>query len=470
MRKLISLACLTQAILSSLAAPAQESEFKGSFFTFTYSNRFEAQPDLDDFNVLHLTPASGQSVPWVKIYERLAPASMPLRRILAGLIVQMHGGRKPKLISSSDDSAIVDWNQGSLAMTSLILAKHQAGQVVILMITTTQAEWGTQADMIKGMLGNLNVAGQIMAWMGDGSPPVSKGPARKEAVRGDHKFQVFRDLAYEEFAESKLDLYVPEGIKNFPVVVWMHGGGLNQGDKGKGSNLAIASFLASMGLGVASLNYRLSPPVKFPVFNQDVAAGFAWVRTNVAEYGGDPDKLFVMGASAGGYLAASLTLNKEYLAVHNLSPGEHISATILISGLYDVHNLASSGQRLATQFGTSEEVIVTASPITYASKDAPPILFLFADQDGPGRAEMTHALAKALQEKGHKIHPVHEIPDRTHTSMGSRFAEPGDPVSALCLEFLNRFLGIDPITQEVGHAGEPDHETLLATIISAAHS
>ena len=130
-----------------------------------------------------------------------------------------------------------------------------------------------------------------------------------------------RDVDYiagTDYAEDrdKLDVFMPEGAAGAPVVVFFHGGALQQGDKSYGEVL-VRRFVPE-GVGVVSANYRLSPGVMHPAHIQDAAAAFAWVVKNIAGYGGDPERVYVSGHSAGAYLATLMALDPAHLASHGL--------------------------------------------------------------------------------------------------------------------------------------------------------
>ncbi|MDF2932297.1 MAG: alpha/beta hydrolase [Chryseobacterium sp.] len=104
-----------------------------------------------------------------------------------------------------------------------------------------------------------------------------------------------------------LDIYVPKNIKNFPTIIWFHGGGLTGGQKD------IPEELKNKGVAVIGVNYRLSPKVNAPKYIEDAAAATAWVFKNIKKYGGSEKLIFITGHSAGGYLAIMVGLDKSYL-------------------------------------------------------------------------------------------------------------------------------------------------------------
>ena len=176
--------------------------------------------------------------------------------------------------------------------------------------------------------------------------------------------RVVRDVPYLQGAnyaddKDKLDLYLPEGRPNAPVIVSYYGNQLMGGDKSE--DAYIGRRFASAGFVTAVVNYRLSPGVSHPAHVQDAAASFAWVKRHIAEYGGDPDRVFVIGYSAGGYLAALLSTDPRYLAAHKLSPRD-IRGTVPVSAFYWVERPGVAPDRDKSVWGTDRNVWVDASP------------------------------------------------------------------------------------------------------------
>ena len=106
-----------------------------------------------------------------------------------------------------------------------------------------------------------------------------------------------------------LDVYYPSNLKNFPTIVWFHGGGLTGGEK------EIPAALKEKGFCVVGVNYRLYPKVKSPKYLEDAAAAVAWVFNNIRDFGGDTSLIFVSGYSAGGYLTNMIGLDKRWLKI-----------------------------------------------------------------------------------------------------------------------------------------------------------
>src|SRR5207237_6481418 len=135
---------------------------------------------------------------------------------------------------------------------------------------------------------------------------------------------------------NRLDLYLPKGKKDFPVVFLVHGGAWMLGDnRCCGLYSSVGEFLASQGIGVVLPNYRLSPAVKHPEHVKDVARAFAWARAHIADHGGRPDRLFVAGHSAGGHLVALLATDETYLRAEGLQAAD-VRGVVAFSGVYRI--------------------------------------------------------------------------------------------------------------------------------------
>jgi acetyl esterase/lipase len=252
--------------------------------------------------------------------------------------------------------------------------------------------------------------------------------------------RVVRDVAYLQGAgyadnKDKLDLYLPEGRSNAPVIVSYYGNQLMGGDKDE--DAYIGRRFASAGFVTAVANYRLSPGVSHPTHVQDAAASFAWVKRHVAEYGGNPDRIFVIGYSAGGYLAALLSTDRRYLAAHNLSPRD-IRGTVPVSAFYWVERRGVAPDRDKSVWGTSRDAWIDASPAHHLQADAPPMLILYADRDEDWRRQQNVEVAAAMRATGHANVEIAMIGDRTHSTIWERVGNEDDETAERIIRFVSR--------------------------------
>jgi acetyl esterase/lipase len=262
------------------------------------------------------------------------------------------------------------------------------------------------------------------------------------AIAGAETFavRVVRNLRYLEraqYADGKdtLDLYVPEGRRNAPVIVWYYGNLLMGGDKSEEES--IGRRFAAAGLLTAVVNYRLSPDVSHPAHVQDAAASFAWVKGHIAEYGGDASRVYASGYSAGGYLVALLATDARYLAAHKLSPRD-ISGVVPVSAFYWVERRGVAPDRDMSVWGTDRAVWIDASPAHHLSGDAPPMLILYADRDEDWRRDQNVEAAAAMKEAGHTRVEMAMIRDRNHATIRSRLGSEGDDTAEQIIRFVSR--------------------------------
>jgi acetyl esterase/lipase len=283
----------------------------------------------------------------------------------------------------------------------------------------------------RGMLGGL-AAVALLALVSPAAPAGAAGADGFAIV--EH-----RDIDYvpgKDYAEDKdkLDVFMPEGVPNAPVVVYFHGGALQAGTKAIGEGLA--RQLARRGIGLVTANYRLSPAVMHPAHMEDATAAFAWTKKHIASYGGDPGRVFLSGHSAGAYLAALMAVDPSYLEAHGLGLSD-VRGVIPISPFLYVEDPDVAPRRPKTVWGTNPEVWLQASVTPYVGDGKPPMLLIYADGDDAWRREQNQRLAAELAAKGAKAAAV-EIADRTHGSVNSKMADDGDPGMLQMARFVER--------------------------------
>ena len=195
--------------------------------------------------------------------------------------------------------------------------------------------------------------------------------------------------------QCRLNFYRPEGVKDFPTVVYFHGGGLTGGSR------AIPKELTDRGWGVVGVGYRLSPHVTHPVYIEDAAAAVAWAFKNVESHGGDPDKIFVTGISAGGYLTAMIGLDKSYLAKHDID-ANRIAALIPVTGQMMTHYTVRKEQGVPNS--EVRPTIDKFAPLYHIRADAPPTLCITGgwEVDMRMRAEENLYFVSMMKLVGHR--------------------------------------------------------------------
>ena len=247
--------------------------------------------------------------------------------------------------------------------------------------------------------------------------PATSAPARTVPVLPEG-VRALRDLAYVEngHAQQKLDLYLPAQPKG-PMLVWIHGGGWRGGTKNNPPGLA----MLKEGVTVASVEYRFSQHAIFPAQIEDCKAAIRWLRAHATEYGYDPKKIAVWGASAGGHLVALLGVTgqvRDFDVGANLDRSSAVQCVIDWFGPadfpgYDEKLPTPMVQRenpdsvIAQLFGgpvsQKLELAKRASPVTWATKDAAPILILQGTNDPLVPLDQSQRLADKYKAVGAEV-------------------------------------------------------------------
>ena len=198
--------------------------------------------------------------------------------------------------------------------------------------------------------------------------------------------------------ELAMDVYYPTSGGPWPGVVFVHGGGWTEGDKAPLPMVPTAS-----GYLVVSLNYRMYPAYRFPAMIEDVKFAIRFLRAHAAGYNLDPERIAVIGHSAGGHLAALAGLVDEH-AGWDVGPyqaqSSRVQAVVEMSGPTDLTGQFPEvvEELKANVFG--REQFISASPVTYVRPDAPPFLIIHGEKDAVVPVEQAYRLYEALRKAG----------------------------------------------------------------------
>lgn len=196
------------------------------------------------------------------------------------------------------------------------------------------------------------------------------------ALTPDSTFDKTAGIAYGDDPRQKLDVYVPRhALPDAPVVVFFYGGSWNSGAR-EDYNF-VGEALASRGIVAVVADYRLYPQVRYPLFLQDAARAVAWTKANIREFSGNPQRLYLMGHSSGGYNAAMLALDGDLLAAAGMSPKD-LRGWIGLAGPYDFLPIENPAVRPVFFWPNSPP---QSQPINHVSRDAPPALLIAASKD-----------------------------------------------------------------------------------------
>jgi acetyl esterase/lipase len=199
------------------------------------------------------------------------------------------------------------------------------------------------------------------------------------------------DVAYGSDPRQMLDVYMPRQSQGpLPVVLFVHGGSWQEGNK---NGYAFAGrALAAKGFVTLVMNYRLHPKDRYPAFVEDVALALRWAADNAKSYGGDPNKIFAMGHSAGGYNIALAALDQRYAAIM-----PKLSGVVTMAGPFDFLPLDSPAT-IKVFSGVAD--LPATQPMTHVSAKAPPFLILHGAADKTVFLRSPKALDAALKTVG----------------------------------------------------------------------
>ena len=265
---------------------------------------------------------------------------------------------------------------------------------------------GSKADGSKTVTRRFALGGLVTV-LAAGCSRLGFMAANVPAVFGSYKRHT--NIAYGTDPQHRLDVYVPDkaadahdkpvGAPNKaaasrPVVVFWHGGRWRFGDKS--DYRFVGAALAESGYVVIVANYRHYPQVKMPGFMEDAAQAALWAAAHAEEFGGDPDRLYLMGHSAGAHLAALVTLSPRYFAASG-RPAPRIAGVIGLSGPYDFLPLLEAD--VQDMFGPPP-LYPESQPINFLRADSPPMLLVHGLDDDTVKPKNSRNLAAGLSALG----------------------------------------------------------------------
>ena len=253
------------------------------------------------------------------------------------------------------------------------------------------------------------------------------------AVTSTAGLRVTRDLTYGPDLRNVLDVYAPQGARNAPTLLFIHGGSWTSGNKDEYK--FVGESFARAGYVTAVMSYRLAPQNRYPAYIQDAAQALAFLRKNAGTYGGDPNRLFVSGHSAGAFNAVEVTMNERWLREAGV-PRDAIRAIVGIAGPY-AYDYRDFPSRNAFPEGSNPDVTM---PDRHVRADPPPTLLVVAGNDRTVAPYNAERLEAALRARGGQVTRT-VLPGLDHyTVIGSvgRSLTFLGPTRQVILDFLKR--------------------------------
>jgi acetyl esterase/lipase len=295
--------------------------------------------------------------------------------------------------------------------------------------------WLSRRECIElPLVGALAIIAACSEGMNEKTPTT---PGAREAL----------DLLYRPGSshdKHRLDVFMPP-VPRAPVVHFVHGGYWVSGDRkggghGAGLYASIGRALVSRGIGCVIQSYRLAPEVGIDGILDDVMAALSWTERHIAEHGGDPSRIFMMGHSAGGHIAALIAADDSLHEMRGMRR-EDVRGCIALSAIWDVEDMADTQ---GTAFGESVTLPVfgedrarwrARSPMQHLDAETTPMLIAVGERDFPymiPQAEHAHdKLAAAGHDASHAV-----IPGNSHMDMVLRFGDERDNMTDRVAAFV----------------------------------
>ena len=251
--------------------------------------------------------------------------------------------------------------------------------------------------------------------------------------------KITRNVAYGPDERHRIDIFQPDGKVGVPVVVFLHGGAYVRGDRNINPEVYanIPTYFARQGMLAINATYRLAPAAKWPGAAEDVGQIVKWLKENASSYGGDPERIYLIGHSAGATHVAT------YTYVKSVQPptGHGLAGIVLMSGRYhfDPHPDDPNLKNFQAYFGADPSLYPRQSPINHV-KDASrlPTFLVIAEYDNPDLDTQGASLLAALCERDRACPRFTRMEKHNHLSMVYQFNTADDALGRQILEFIRR--------------------------------
>ena len=287
---------------------------------------------------------------------------------------------------------------------------------------------------------NNSIRNQLRALGTELSPPMIQATQRLFAASFaglDPATSITRDHRYGTDERHRLDIFSKVSRKQAPVLVFVHGGGFVMGDK-RAPDLPfydnIGDFAVLCGYVGVTMTYRLAPANPWPAGSEDVAAAVRWLRANIANHGGDPTRIFLIGQSAGAVHVAGYVADKR----HHAADGAGIAGASMISGSYDVAQADANPFHLA-YYGSAPEKWAERSTLGGLTTTDIPLFFSVSELDGADFQKQAALLvAEFTRVRGH-FPQMHWLAGHNHLSPVLAIGSPAvDTLGPLIQQFIAR--------------------------------
>jgi acetyl esterase/lipase len=244
------------------------------------------------------------------------------------------------------------------------------------------------------------------------------------------------ETAYGPDIRHRLDIYRREGLKGAPVVVFVHGGAFIRGDKNSNAEIYgnVPRYFARHGCVALNVEYRLAPQAIYPSGAQDIDRAVEWARKHVHEFGGDAQRIVLIGHSAGAAHAGAFVCDP---VVRPLA-GHGLAGLALISGRLraDVRTDNPNANAVRAYYGDDESLYEQRSVVTNADKLDIPVFLAVAEFENPYLDVYTAEFAARVGEKRARMPRFLQMAGHNHTSIVAHFDSGEDALGEELLRFV----------------------------------
>jgi acetyl esterase len=248
---------------------------------------------------------------------------------------------------------------------------------------------------------------------------------------------VARDLPYGEHPRQVMDVFTPEGAKNAPVVIFVHGGAFVRGNKSDNEEIYsnVLYYFARHGCVGINLEYRNAPEAQYPGAAVDIRDALGWISANIGAHGGNPRRIFIIGHSAGGTHVGTYVFDPAI----ERKVDDGLVGAILISARLRADDSPANPNAAAVKayFGDDVSKFEARSPVTHAANSALPVMIAIAEFENPlldtYGAEMFSALRLARQRAPRFV----QLMAHNHTSIVAHLNTDEDYLGSEILAFMN---------------------------------
>lgn len=249
-----------------------------------------------------------------------------------------------------------------------------------------------------------------------------------------HDIGVMTDIAYGQDERQRLDIYAPADNQPHPVLVFVYGGSWERGKRQTYS--FVGRQFAKVGYTTVVMDYRLAPQHVFPDYVTDTAQAMGWVYQHIAQYGGNPEQMFVMGHSAGAFNVVSAVDDNRFWSQAGV-PNRAVLGVIGLAGSYDYDFRLGTTQVAFPTTATQQQVM----PVYHIRQGVPPHLLVTGTKDTVVYPQNADSLQTALTKAGGQVERL-QVP-ATHAGIVvglSKPLQPFYPTYGKILDFMQRQL------------------------------